>query len=144
MPGKAKGAGGRPRKELDVGAAYKLGQLGCTDAEIAAFFGVSDELVRLRKRDDPEFLGALEKGRATMKLCLRRKQLRVALKGNVPMLIWLGKQLLGQGEQGQDLTPPHPPAELIVLPTPLSVEEYSEVVEKLRKRGALPGSIGIS
>ena len=139
MRDRSTGAGGRPRKELDVEAAYKLGQLGCTDAEIAAFFGVSDELVRQRKRSDPEFLGALEKGRAAMKLCLRRKQLRVALRGNVPMLIWLGKQLLGQAEQVQDLTPLRLPSEEVVLPTPLSVEEYAEVVERLRKRGALPG-----
>jgi hypothetical protein len=143
MPNGSKGVGGRPRKELDAGAAYKLGQLGCTDAEIAAFFGVSDELVRQRKRTDPEFLGALEKGRATMKLCLRRKQLRVALRGNVPMLIWLGKQLLGQSDQAQDAPPPRPREE-VVLPAPLSSDEYAEVVERLRKRGALPGTSEIS
>jgi hypothetical protein len=78
-----------------------------------------------------------------MKLCLRRKQLRVALRGNVPMLIWLGKQQLGQSEQVQDVAPLRPREE-VVLPSPLSVEEYAEVVERLRKRGALPGSSDIS
>jgi hypothetical protein len=34
LAGNGKGAGGRPRKELDAGAAFKLGQLGCTDVEI--------------------------------------------------------------------------------------------------------------
>jgi len=29
---------------------------------------------------------------------LRRAQLKVALDGNVTMLIWLGKQMLGQSE----------------------------------------------
>jgi hypothetical protein len=30
---------------------------------------------------------------------LRRKQLQVAMSGSVPMLIWLGKQLLGQTDR---------------------------------------------
>jgi hypothetical protein len=34
-------------------------------------------------------------------MSLRRKQLEVALGGNIVMLIWLGKQMLGQIEKTQ-------------------------------------------
>ena len=39
---------------------------------------------------------AMERGEALMCLALRRKQLELALNGDVTMLIWLGKQRLGQ------------------------------------------------
>lgn len=39
---------------------------------------------------------AWEHGRALGMLSLRRKQSEMAQEGNVTMLIWLGKQLLGQ------------------------------------------------
>ena len=38
----------------------------------------------------------MTKGRATLKRRLRRKQLELALEGDKTMLIWLGKQMLGQ------------------------------------------------
>lgn len=49
-----------------------------------------------------------------MKHRLRAKQLEIAYNGNVSMLIWLGKQYLGQGDkvqaavshQGEQYTPP--------------------------------------
>jgi hypothetical protein len=47
-----------PAKEQDAQAAYMLGQLGCTGAEIAALFGVSDELVRKRSEPIQSLLGS--------------------------------------------------------------------------------------
>ena len=38
----------------------------------------------------------LTKGRANLKKRLRKAQLDAALSGNSTMLIWLGKQMLGQ------------------------------------------------
>jgi hypothetical protein len=40
-----------------------------------------------------------QKGRAQLKTGLRRKQIAVAMTGSVAMLIWLGKQHLGQQEK---------------------------------------------
>jgi len=37
-----------------------------------------------------------QKVELNLQMSLRRKQIEVALKGNVSMLIWLGKQMLGQ------------------------------------------------
>jgi hypothetical protein len=55
-----------------------------------------------RLKDDVPFLNAYKKGCADIKESLRRKQLDIAKAGNVTMLIWLGKQILGQ----RDIQPP--------------------------------------
>lgn len=47
------------------------------------------------------FAKELEKGRAETKQALRRAQIKLALGGNVTMLIWLGKNILGQSDQPQ-------------------------------------------
>jgi hypothetical protein len=41
----------------------------------------------------------LIKGKANLKQRLKNKQIQVALGGNVVMLIWLGKQYLGQTDK---------------------------------------------
>lgn len=90
---------GRPRVEVDLKVVEDLAKIHCTEAEIAAFFGVSPELIRRRKKSDEQFRGALEKGRDQGKTSLRRLQWKSAMSGNVTMLIWLGKQLLGQSDR---------------------------------------------
>ena len=100
---KGKGPGGRPKIKLNVVDAEKLATLQCTFEEIAAFFDVSVDTVRARSRDDREFSQALQKGREGGRISVRREQFRKAVdQGNVTMLIWLGKQWLGQRDR-QDL-----------------------------------------
>jgi hypothetical protein len=48
------------------------------------------------------FASEIDKGRSQLHKSLRRKQLEVALGGNIAMLIWLGKQFLGQTDK-QDI-----------------------------------------
>jgi len=84
---------GRPKIELDTEEIIKLASYGCTNREIASFFDVSE---RTLKRSFADFL---TKGRDSGKRKLRKVQWEVAMKGNVSMLIWLGKQVLGQSEQ---------------------------------------------
>lgn len=45
------------------------------------------------------FADVIKKGRERGKSSLRRKQFEMAMNGNVTMLIWLGKQHLGQTEK---------------------------------------------
>jgi len=63
--------------------------------EIAAFFGVDEGTIRKR------FPNLITKGKETGKGRLRDAQLKAALGGNVTMLIWLGKQYLGQKETNE-------------------------------------------
>ena len=125
---------GRPRKVFNLKQVYKLAALGCTDEEIAAVFDTTTETIRKRKLDDPDFLGAYKKGWAEIRQSLRRKQIAVAKKGSVVMLIWLGKQLLGQSERpeyagagdpdpGEDLVIGRDGARPLVIPARAKLED---------------------
>jgi hypothetical protein len=89
---------GRPTKVIDLQQLAALCQIQCTDEEIAAVLDVTTELLRRRKKNK-EFLAVMEQGKARGKASLRRKQFEAAMAGDRVMLIWLGKQLLGQTEK---------------------------------------------
>ena len=90
---------GRPRIQFDLEGIESLAALNCTQLEVAQFFGISLATVEHRFNQEPELRAAWDRGRATGKLSLRRKQSQLAEEGNVTMLIWLGKQLLGQSDR---------------------------------------------
>jgi len=84
---------GRPKFELDTNILEKLASILCTMEEMASFFGCSvDTLER-------NFADTIKKGREQGKISLRRLQFEKAQSGNTTMLIWLGKQILGQKEK---------------------------------------------
>ena len=86
----------RPKKyNIDTKQLEKLAAFGCTDTEIASFFGCSTDLIRKSYSEN------LTKGRDAGKIRLRKLQWNAAEKGNVTMLIWLGKQVLGQVEKSE-------------------------------------------
>lgn len=72
-----------------------LAAIGCNDKEISHWFGINDNSLRYN------FSEELAKGRANLKQSLRRAQLKLALTGNAVMLIWLGKNILGQTDSPQ-------------------------------------------
>lgn len=89
---------GRPPINIPVAKIEAFCQIHATDEEIAAHFCCSRRTIaRLRKK--PAYAQAFEKGYADGKISLRRAQYQEALKGSPSMLIWLGKQLLGQRER---------------------------------------------
>jgi hypothetical protein len=51
-----------------------------------------------RLQDDEQLREVLEMGRHGRRMSLKRAQWKVAMEGNVAMLIWLGKNELGQRE----------------------------------------------
>lgn len=85
------------RREFTVEALRELCRLQVTHREIAAYFGVSLPVVEERL-SDPEFKAAYDAGQSDGHMSLRRAQHEAALKGDRVMLIWLGKQWLGQRE----------------------------------------------
>ena len=64
---------------------------------MASFFGCDESLIR------KSYSESIAKGRDNGKIRLRQYQWASAKKGNVAMLIWLGKQILGQSDK-QDIT----------------------------------------
>jgi len=71
----------------------KLASYGLTNKEIAEALGFDDSTLKRK------FENFLVKGRANLKQRLKKKQIQVAMSGNVSMLIWLGKQYLDQSEK---------------------------------------------
>jgi len=71
----------------------KLVSYGCSIVEIGDYFGCHETLIHKKYS---EFI---KKGRSDQKIKLRKLQWEAAKKGNITMLIWLGKQILGQKEK---------------------------------------------
>lgn len=88
----------RPKKTIDYNLAEKLSQIMCSQEEIANILEVS---VKTLQRDE-EFCRLFKKGQDTGRMSLKRKQFETAMKGNTAMLIWLGKNYLGQKEVPDD------------------------------------------
>ncbi len=85
------------RADIDLSELEKLASLHPTDVELASWFGVSEKTIERRKKE-PEFAEALERGRTKGKLNLRRVQMKMAETHPV-MAIWLGKVILNQTER---------------------------------------------
>lgn len=83
---------GRDKKVVPPKQVEELASLGCNDRDIANFFGIAENTLRYNFSDN------LVKGREDLKVSLRRAQIKLALSGNAVMLIWLGKNLLGQSD----------------------------------------------
>jgi len=79
----------RGKKDIPVDKQVeKLAAYGLNNKEIAEVLGYDD--TNLKRK----FENFLIKGRGELKRKLKRKQIEVAMSGNVVMLIWLGKQYL--------------------------------------------------
>jgi hypothetical protein len=88
----------RPKKEIDYNTVEKLSMLHCTQQEIAEMLELSvDTLQR-----DPVFCGIYKRGMEKGRASLRRMQWKAAEAGDKTMLVWLGKQYLGQRDK-QDI-----------------------------------------
>ena len=103
---------GRPKKyDIQPDTLFKLAKYNLTNIEIADIYGCDEALLR---KNYSEFL---TKGRAELKKRLRQAQYEVAVEGkNVTMLIWLGKQILGQTEKAE-----------IQMNRPIKEVEYIEI-----------------
>lgn len=98
---------GRPPVKIDLTQAEQLCQIGCTLREVAGWFKCSEDTIqRVLKRERgqtfSEFFGMYS---AAGDISIRRAQYQKAQSGDVKMLIWLGKQRLGQTDK-QEVTLP--------------------------------------
>lgn len=86
---------GRYKIAIDWKLVEGLARIQCTQEEIAAALDIGLNTLKCRK----EFRAIYKKGQDEGRKSLRRMQYDAAAKGNVGMLIWLGKQYLGQTDQ---------------------------------------------
>jgi hypothetical protein len=93
---KNKPGAGRPFKPVNEQSIIECAKVLCTMAEISSICGLSVDT--LEKNYAEVIKQAQEHGRES----LRRMQYKTAMEGNVTMLIWLGKQWLGQRDKQPD------------------------------------------
>jgi hypothetical protein len=84
---------GRPKKDINEDEVYKLASYGCTQEEIADFFGCTHAVISVR------FQQAYQLGKSTVRKNVRMWQMRRAQKGSDTMLIHLGKHYCGQTDK---------------------------------------------
>ena len=91
----------RPKIDIDFDMVKKLCAIQCTGQEIADVLDVSYDTLERRVKEvyRISFADYIKKHSANGKMSLRRKQHEVAMNGNTTMLVWLGKQYLGQTDK---------------------------------------------
>jgi len=95
---KAKKPTGRPRIKLDPKQAKIFGYFRATYDTMAEQIGCHVDTIRAAMQDeDSEFSKAYKKGFSSMKMKLSEAQVQTAIEDRNPtLLVWLGKQYLGQ------------------------------------------------
>jgi len=83
---------GENKKIINPREVEKLASIGMKNSEIAEWFGIDDSTLSYN------FKREITKGKLNLVQSLRRAQISVALGGNPTMLIWLGRNLLGQSD----------------------------------------------
>lgn len=120
---------GAPNKVLNAGMIQIMAMKGLTQEDIAAVLGCSADTIYRN------YAGAFAIGRQKCMSSLRRKQFEMAMKGDRTMLVWLGKNLLGQKDRheltGKDDSPLMPEV------------DREELIGKLLGTGSTPTAKGI-
>lgn len=93
--------GGRPIKEINYKQLSDMCKIHCTGEECAAILGMDYDTLNNRLKADGHggFSDYFKIHSSGGKMSLRRRQFASALDGNVGMMIWLGKQHLGQTDK---------------------------------------------
>lgn len=87
---------GRDKKIIDPDVVYTYAKCGTPYSKIARFLGITESSLKYNFRDE------LDRGTADLDQSLRMAQIEIALDKNHKncgtMLIWLGKNILGQSD----------------------------------------------
>jgi len=86
---------GRPKLEIDADKVEMLSSFGCSTVEIAKLHNCDENTIRGRFKEE------IERGRESMKIKLRQLQWKQCENGNTSLLIFLGKQYLGQSDRNE-------------------------------------------
>jgi hypothetical protein len=94
----------KPMSDEEYEKLIAMIRIQCTQEEICGIYEMSIDTLnrRISERGDENFAGLYKKHSDEGKASLRRSQWKKAQEGNATMLIWLGKQMLGQRDS-QDL-----------------------------------------
>ncbi len=96
---------GRPKANIDWDRVDKLLQAQCSGVGIASLLGIDYDTLSRRCKEvhKTNFEDYMRRKKSEGLELIRAKQFELAMRGDRTMLIWLGKQYLGQKEN-QELT----------------------------------------
>lgn len=83
----------RPKKNIDPDQVRRLAMINCSNAEIASVVGCSTDTIERR------FAAVIKEGREQGRSSLKRMMWEAAQKGNITMMIFLSKQMLGYSDK---------------------------------------------
>lgn len=91
---------GRLKANIDWDIVDRLLIAGCPGTEIAAHFGVHPDTLYIKCQEEKNmgFSHYSQQKKSVGNNMLRQKQFELAMEGNGSMLIWLGKNKLGQSD----------------------------------------------
>ena len=78
---------------IDPEKVIACAAVGLTQWEVAAIMGCSHDTIHRK------FQAEFDLGKAKACASVRRKQIELAMAGNPTMLVWLGKNMLGQSDK---------------------------------------------
>lgn len=113
----SKNPGGRPKKysipvkaETIEGKIEEMASYSLSQEEIASILGYERQVFY----DNQCYLAAFKRGEKHCNASLKRRQYLEAMNGNTTMLVWLGKQRLGQKDKSEIGGPDGKPIALTV------------------------------
>lgn len=133
MSGGRRTGAGRKKVNINLVDVEKLAGLQCTEAEIASFLGVSVRTIE-RRKSQPAFAEAIERGKARGRVSLRRSLWALAQKGNPAANIFLAKNLLGYKDYFSNEHSGPDGGPIVIGPAP-ELADYTD--EELKQLSAL-------
>ena len=91
----------RPPKDLDLDMLERLAAVSLSQDEIGAIMGMTSRTIRRKLSSSKMARAAYDRGYERCTASLKRKLVEMAMDGQPTMLVWLGKQHLGQRDESR-------------------------------------------
>jgi hypothetical protein len=88
----------RPKLQIDETQVESLAAINCTVDEIASVLGCSKDTLERR------YAAVIKRGKENGRSSLRRMMWAKCKEGNITMMIWLSKQILGYADKIEEKT----------------------------------------
>ena len=118
----------RPRKPIDPDQVRKLAMINCSYEEIATIVGCDESTLTRR------FAQVIKEGREQGKTSLKRMMFEACQKGNITMMIWLSKQMLGYTDKIESKNEHSGEFEFRALSESELRERQAEILARVQKR----------
>lgn len=111
-----------PKKMIDEDQLKKLAAINCSLDEMSDILKISVDTLGRRYAD------VIKEGRSSGKMSLKRKMFDAAMNGNITMMIWLSKNMLGYTEKIESKN-----TEVSKEETEKLVKEAKKIVQEMEK-----------